>query len=366
MPDKNLRIAVMWTELSGYLNACLLALNKRYQVELDITRIAREGPDRRPYDEAMFAWMPRLRTLPDGDGKHAEKVLNEMTSFDPHVAIISGWSTPVYRKIARVLRQRGVYVIGTADNPWRGSLKQHLGILISPWYVRPLFDVLWVPGERGATFASKLGFQGQHLMQGLYSADREKFEAAGAWRENLGKKDWPRRFFFAGRLAEEKGIEDLISAYQIYRKIAQDPWELWIAGSGPLEGMLSGVEGVRLLGFVQPEDYDRILRQVSVFVLPSHFEPWGLVIHEMAIGGLPILCSRQCGSSVELVQDGYNGYLFEAGDIEGLASLLNLMTGERVDLQLMGRRSALLSHRYSPEQWADYLVGNISRNAQIG
>jgi len=364
MSTTNLRVAVMWTELSGYLNACLNALFNRYNVELDVTRIANEGTNRHPYDESIFEWMPSLRTLPDAGARNAEKLLTEIKNFAPHVAIISGWDMPVYRKVARTLRKQGVYVIGAVDNPWHGSLKQRIGVFVSPWYVTPLFDVLWVPGERGATFARYLGFSGEHIMQGLYSADCARFSVIGEWREKQDQASWPRRFLFAGRFSREKGIEDLVSAYQLYKEVTERPWDLWVAGNGPLDGLLSNIDGVRLLGFIQPEYFDQILRQVGVFVLPSHYDPWPLVIHEMTLAGLPILCSRQCGSSVELVQDGYNGFLFDAGDVDGLASLLQLVSSKDIDLLEMGRRSTILSNRYSPEQWADYLIDHISRYVQ--
>ena len=108
MSDKNLRIAIMWTELSGYLNACLKAITSRYAVELDVTRIVTKKPSRHPYDDTTFDWMPRLRTLPDARSKNAEKLLNEIMTFKPHIVIIAGWDVPVYRKIARILRQPGV------------------------------------------------------------------------------------------------------------------------------------------------------------------------------------------------------------------------------------------------------------------
>ena len=151
--DKALRIAILWTELSGYLNACLQALVDHHNVDLSVTRIVKKGVNRHPYAESMFEWMPNLRTLPNSNVKHADALISELDSFAPDVAIISGWAMPVYRKIARILRSQGVYVIGTADNPWHGSFRQRLGVLVSPWYVRPLFDDLWVPGERGARFA---------------------------------------------------------------------------------------------------------------------------------------------------------------------------------------------------------------------
>lgn len=356
-----LRIAVLWTALSGYLNACLRALVDQHSVSLHVTRIQRPGLQRHPYDDKMFAWLPHLQTLPGDNASLATEVLDQLRQFSPDAVVISGWSSPVYRKVARALRQQSIYVIGTADNPWRGTLRQRVGVMIAPWFVRPLFDALWVPGERAANFAKRLGFRGERLLFGLYSADRERFAVVAGRRLMLDNTSWPQRFLFAGRLSPEKGIADLLAAYRAYRSMTPTPWELWVAGVGPLEHVLAEEPGVRLLGFVQPDAYSELLEQVGAFVLPSHYDPWPLVIHEMTSAGLPILCSRQCGSSVELVQDGFNGFTFEAGDVNALARLFSYVSSGQVDLATMSQRSAQLAGRYSPQQWASYLVRHIQR-----
>lgn len=359
-----LRIAFLWTSLSGYLNACLRALVECHHVELDVTRIRPPGPRPHPYAEDLFEWL-NLRTLMSGDISLAEDLFNELETFAPHVVVVSGWSSPVYRKVARMLRRNAIPVIGTADNPWRGNLRQWGGVLLARWYVRPLFDALWVPGERAANFARRLGFRGEHLMFGLYSADRHHFATVAEQRKVFDSTTYPHRFFFAGRLVPEKGIQDLVNAYRVYRTKTPTPWELWVAGVGPFEYLLVDEPGIRMLGFVQPYAYLEILQQVGAFVLPSHYDPWPLVIHEMASAGIPIICSRQCGSSVELVQDGLNGFIFEAGDVPALVNLLEQVASGSVDLVTMGQRSAELSVRYSPEQWANYLVHHVQRLIQL-
>lgn len=366
MIEVHSRVAVLWTSLSGYLNACLRALVENHGVELHVTRIQRPGRPKHPYDEQMFAWLPRLETLPSSEVEFAPAILEQLARFQPDAVLVSGWSSPAYRKVARDLRAQSHYVIGTADNPWHGSPRQRVGVLASRWYVQPLFDALWVPGERGASFARRLGFTGERLLYGLYSADRPRFAPVAAQRHLLDNAAWPHRFLFAGRLAPEKGIADLVTAYSTYRLSVAAPWELLVAGTGGLEHMVSGVEGITPVGFVQPEDYPALLAQAGIFVLPSHYDPWPLVIHEMTSAGLPILCSRQCGSSVELVQDGLNGHTFEAGDVDGLTRLLTYMASGEVDLACMSRHSVSLAGRYSPEQWAAYLVGHLRRFARSG
>ena len=70
---------------------------------------------------------------------------------------------------------------------------------------------------------------------------------------------------------------------------------------------LVGVHGVEMLGFVQPDDLPAVLERAGCLVLPSRFEPWGVVVHEAAAAGLPIVCTPVCGAATRLVLDGYNG-----------------------------------------------------------
>lgn len=362
-----LKIAILWNQLTSYFSACLRELHERYQVDLLVFRIANVGIHTLPYQDALFSWLPRLYTIPTGSTEYLDTVWGEVSTFSPNVTLVSGWSIPVYRKVSRMLRKRGSCVLSGLDNPWRGTIRQWLGVLVARPYIHSLFNALWVPGERAGVFARKLGYSGYHLLYGLYSADRPSFERIFYWRMNQSTvyKGWPRRFLFVGRYTATKGIPDLLAAYQLYRKEVKQPWELWCAGAGPLETLIEDAEGVRNLGFVQPDRLSALLRQCGVFVLPSRYEPWGVVIHEAATTGMPVLCSRQCGSSVELVQEGFNGFRFEAGDVNALTQHMIQMSSsaDGAELKEMGVHSFQLSERISPRLWADTLISHLH---QIG
>jgi glycosyltransferase involved in cell wall biosynthesis len=60
-----------------------------------------------------------------------------------------------------------------------------------------------------------------------------------------------------------------------------------------------------------------------VFVLPSTFEPWGLVVNEVMNAGRPILVSDRVGCGPDLVQPGRNGFIFRVSDDAALAGHLS-------------------------------------------
>src|SRR5207245_660297 len=132
--------------------------------------------------------------------------------------------------------------------------RQWLGALTAQWYLHPLYDAVFLPGERQAMFARRLGFHEDQIWRGLYTCDHRRFAEAAT--------DVDRRaFVYVGRLCREKGIDTLIEGYRLYRAAARDPWPLIVSGEGLLRGMFEGVRGIEMTGFVQPSDLPGVLAQ---------------------------------------------------------------------------------------------------------
>lgn len=113
------------------------------------------------------------------------------------------------------------------------------------------------------------------------------------------------RYLYIGRLSPEKNLELLI---QVFNKL---PNELFIVGTGPLEGHLKEIalkSNIKLLGYINNEKLSDIFNLSDVFILPSKVEPWGLVIEEAINNNLPIIASNMVGCKDDLIQD--NGLIF--------------------------------------------------------
>ena len=86
-----------------------------------------------------------------------------------------------------------------------------------------------------------------------------------------------------------------------------------------------------------------------VFCLPSIYEPWGVVIHEFTMSGIPVLCSDKVGAADSLVVDNYNGYVFKSGDKQQLKqAIIKFMSKSDKELFAMGERGYALSKMHSP------------------
>ena len=346
-----MRIAVLWTTLSGYLNACLKELASRDGVELFVGH--NEFDNDAPYGEEQFEWISRRVVWPSNQGH--DLLDKELATFGPEILVIAGWHIPAYRKIARLYANR-CWRVMVMDNPWRSTLRQHLGAIGAPLYVRPLADAVWLPGERQAVFARKMGFHQSQILRGSFSCDQTPFE--NAYLSRLASaQPVPRSFLFVGRFVPEKRIETLIEAYELYRASCASPWPLVCCGAGPLGTLFEGRPGIEVIGFVQPERIASVFASNGCLVLSSQRDAWALVVHEATSAGLLVLASERVGATVHLVQPGYNGYVFDSYDAKALSRLMaRVSLKDNSTLEAMSKASYELSHQYSPRRWADTLL----------
>lgn len=124
-------------------------------------------------------------------------------------------------------------------------------------------------------------------------------------------------------------------------------------GNGPLKKKLRTFEQIEVLDFVQPQKLPNLMSKYGAFVLPSVVEPWGVVVHEAAAAGLPIITTHNCGAATAFVRNGYNGLITRAGSVANLYEALKKTTKlSDEELYTMGERSYELSRQYTPDTWA--------------
>jgi glycosyltransferase involved in cell wall biosynthesis len=349
-----MRIAVLWTRLSGYFNACLRELAARPDVELLVAHQA-AGEDA-PFDDGQFSWMSARTEYVSRPNRDA--LLEQVRRFAPDVLLVSSWHIGEFRHVLQRLRPRPLRVL-CMDNQWLGTWRQRLGVIASPWYVRRLYDAAFLPGERQACFARRLGFPDDRIWQGLYCPDTASF-GGGAGEP---PSPLPRAFGYLGRLSPEKGIQDLLWAYEAYRASSDAPWALHVAGAGQVRPELDRHEGVAHRGFVQPAQLSDWMKTIGCLVVPSRFEPWGVVLSEAATTGLPIIATDACGAVPHLVHDFANGRIAHAGDVRSIAGCMTHVASRSDEERLaMGRVSRGLASPYTPARWADTV---IARSAEL-
>jgi glycosyltransferase involved in cell wall biosynthesis len=138
---------------------------------------------------------------------------------------------------------------------------------------------------------------------------------------------------------------------------------LIFAGDGPERGNLESrtrelelSERVRFLGFLNQSQLPSAYCASDLLVLPSMFEPFGLVVNEAMLCGLPIAVSDRVGARFDLVRPDENGYVFPAGDVEALAAILRQILPDPEKRARMGVAARRRMETWSPREFTDSVV----------
>lgn len=143
----------------------------------------------------------------------------------------------------------------------------------------------------------------------------------------------PAELLYFGRLEYEKGIHELIAALPRIRR-THPGTTLTIAGDGTQQDWLvelarkhKVLKCVRFAGRAEHEQLLALLHRVDVAVLPSHYEPFGIVALEAAAAGTPLVTS-DVGGLGEAVIDGRTGLSFPPRDVAALADAVRAVLND--------------------------------------
>lgn len=153
----------------------------------------------------------------------------------------------------------------------------------------------------------------------------------------------PLRLFFAGMLGPRKGLHILFAALaklpaRSYHLTLAGRWEPgfreWLSKKYPIE--------YEWLGQIAQPDVYKACRRAHVFVFPSLAEGFGLVMLEAMASGIPVIATDQTAGP-EIIEDGVDGWIIPAGQVETLRGCLENALEERdrlLEMGLAARRKA--------------------------
>jgi glycosyltransferase involved in cell wall biosynthesis len=214
-----------------------------------------------------------------------------------------------------------------------------------------------------------LGFPESRIVLSPYSVDNDWWarQAAEVDRDAV-RATWriPRDAtvaLFCAKLQPWKGPSDLLEAFA--RADVPNSY-LVFAGDGALKNSLEQraaeleiADRVRFLGFMNQSQLPSVYCASDLLVLPSHYEPFGLVVNEAMVCGLPVAVSDRVGARFDLVRPGENGYVFPAGSVEELAGIFRQILPDAEKRARMGAAARQRMQTWSPREYVDGLVKGV-------
>jgi glycosyltransferase involved in cell wall biosynthesis len=223
-----------------------------------------------------------------------------------------------------------------------------------------LADQVIVPSSDGQDFMCSLGIPREHVsltgdcVDNDWWMQQSKLVNRAAVRASWGISPDDVVIVFSAKLQQWKRPLDLLRAFA---KANLPNVFLLYAGSGPLllqlesEAASLGIASrVRFLGFVNQSQLPAVYTSADLLVLPSEFEPFGLVVNEAMCCGCAAAASDRCGAARDLIAPVCPEFVFPSGDIDALAKLMKKATADPARLKDLGRASLAYIQTWSPER----------------
>jgi len=336
-----MKVLFLYTELADYIRNCFNRLSERgHQVLVVAYPVNPEAPfefDSSPSNVSYF----------DRSKFNDDKILNLISNEKPDAIFCSGWIDSGYNRVMDRSKSECKTIL-ISDNALDRGIKSGLSAIRAKRLYRKFFDAAFVAGLPQRRYAEKMGFPPERVYEGFYTADVDRFSAM---KNKNFDSVFPKRFVFVGRYLPFKGIHYLWKAFS---EIQRDDWELHCYGTGAEWEKRRPHPRIFHHGFVQPTRFDEIIAKGGIFVLPSLVEPWGVVVHEFASAGFPLLLSTKVNSASQFLEKGVNGFLFKSGNTKALRTAMeNVMEIKDEDLRSMAVESKARGERVTIENWVE-------------
>ncbi|WP_439883011.1 glycosyltransferase family 4 protein [Pontibacter sp. MBLB2868] len=305
-------------------------------------------------------------TAKEPDTSHFKGIVNPtliaaIERFKPSHLLIYGWSFDSHLRVMKYYKNKAI-VLFRGDSTLldeQGGMKTLLRRIFLTFIYSYIDKAIYV-GSHNKQYFLKHGIKEQDLVFAPHAIDNERFadekkykKEGNLIREELGIPEENRVFLFTGKFEKKKNPLLLL---KVFKSIEQDRISLLFVGNGALEESLkseaAGCANIYFLPFQNQKRMPAVYRSADILVLPSSGpgETWGLCVNEAMASGLPVIVSNKVGCAIDLVQEGFNGYTFEARSEESLSKVLNICAlKSKGELNLMGKASSAIISGWSYE-----------------
>ena len=340
------RILILYAEVMGYVISAIEDYLEKYKdSEVFLIELDKKKLTTFTFNSDLLKYKKKSSFVNYNDFKET------CICFDPQLVLVSGRMDKDYLRLARHFRKKLIYTVTLQDTQFEHSVRQKIISIFSYFLYHKYFNGFWGSGNSQVAFGYRIGYSSENIFSGFYTSNDKVYKK----KISRDFKNDTKTFLFIGRLAKEKNILNLIESLKQLNIEYQTNHKLIIVGDGPLKETILQLKNsnIELHSFKSAEEIKSIATNAHAFILPSTYEPWGLVVHECASLSLPILASNNCGSISTFLINGYNGFVFNSFSISSLKNaIFNFLKLSPDEQAVMSINSFKLSNRITHDTWS--------------
>lgn len=340
------KIIFLYAEITTYFFGCLRYLaNKFPGFDVEVVYLDK-------FDNINLESLPSYKFINKNSFSSKQKLYEYLKNKSLKLLLISGRMDKDYLYSAKKLKEKCI-TVSLQDTLYSNNFKHKIKKLFAKNLYKKYFHKIWSTGTLHSAFALSMGYEFNNIGKGFYVADENFFKE----QVNLQFTGKSLKFLFIGRLVKEKNIQALAEVIDEINIETNSDHSLKIIGKGKLVKELEEYSCTDLVGFKDINEIISIAKTCHAFCLPSKYEPWGVVLHEMALLGLPILSSFKCGASFDLVHNNINGFKFNPFDKQSIKkSILKYINLNKEEKIKYGHLSKVIATRYNHDYWCHNLI----------
>jgi len=231
----------------------------------------------------------------------------------------------------------------TMEGGWaRQRMRRFYDTHLAPWVFDRADAIIAVSRTELSSMAHHIGdlSKVRLIPNGIHFDRFEELPPPNAFKGHRGIEG--PMLLYVGRMAVNKRMEVVIQAMP---RLMEEHGDLTLVIAGPDDGVgevWKGLVGelelgdhVRFEGFLEEGDKLAAYQDADVFVLPSEWEAFGIVLLEAMACRTPCVCADR-GGAPEVVDDGLTGRVAPYGDVEAWSSVLSELLGDEGLRRRMG------------------------------
>lgn len=309
-------------------------------------------------------WLPKTR-----------KLLSNVHRYAPDIIYLNGYYDPSYWFVWAYCKLRGIKVLLDFESTeisrqrtwWKEALKR--------FFLQNSEGIVCL-GTLAAEYALKLGVRPDRLLskknvgidnEAIYEIYSKNLIHRQSSKDRLGLPTF--NFIYAGRFIYRKNLKSLIECFdKAQKKSVNGPqFGLILSGEGDQKSILETtrkeLHNSSVFFIDSCEWYEVPIRYTlaDVAVLPSVFEPFGFLTNEAMVFGLPVLVSERCGSAIDLIDKGRNGYTFDPYQQKDLVEKLAYFMDNPDQYQALGKQGQEMIRAWGPSAIVNELIAAFKK-----